>query len=243
MIGSDYYDEIIRSEKIEIETGIFLVSSSLGWMFSGKKVQVQSISTENNMANDVDDEGVAEVEVQHHANQKITQQPRTMLSQEDACLQYPSPSPDLQQDNLAESGFHVIEGRQTDGRRRRKSNLKTELTDNNNNNNNKRVEHLEDKLLDENKMADIFNEDWNNLDEKNLLEEKNSLNKILVKKEKIMDDLKMCEKERERLNDVLHSTRVDMHKVIESLHGNPGGADDESGDEIICLEREFKAMC
>ena len=35
-IGNDYYDEFIISEKIRIVDGLFLVDSSLGWMFSGR---------------------------------------------------------------------------------------------------------------------------------------------------------------------------------------------------------------
>ena len=36
LIGNDYYDDIVKSEKIEIDEGLYLVNSTLGWMFSGR---------------------------------------------------------------------------------------------------------------------------------------------------------------------------------------------------------------
>ena len=35
LIVNNYYDEFITSEKIKIDSGLCLVNSSLGWMFSG----------------------------------------------------------------------------------------------------------------------------------------------------------------------------------------------------------------
>ena len=36
LIGSDYYEEFIKTERIEVDPGMYLVNSSLGWMFSGR---------------------------------------------------------------------------------------------------------------------------------------------------------------------------------------------------------------
>ena len=36
LIGNDYYEDIISSEKIELEKGLYLVNSTLGWIFSGR---------------------------------------------------------------------------------------------------------------------------------------------------------------------------------------------------------------
>ena len=36
LIGNDYYDDIIKSENIEVEQRLYLVNSTLGWIFSGR---------------------------------------------------------------------------------------------------------------------------------------------------------------------------------------------------------------
>ena len=36
LFGNDYYDDIVRSEKIEVDNGLYLINSALGWMFSGR---------------------------------------------------------------------------------------------------------------------------------------------------------------------------------------------------------------
>ena len=36
LIGNDYYDDVINMEKIQIDDGLYLVNSTLGWMFSGR---------------------------------------------------------------------------------------------------------------------------------------------------------------------------------------------------------------
>ena len=35
LIGSDYYEDILKAEKLQICNGLCLVNSSVGWMFSG----------------------------------------------------------------------------------------------------------------------------------------------------------------------------------------------------------------
>ena len=36
LIGCDYYEDILKAEKIQIEKGLYLVNSTIGWMFSGR---------------------------------------------------------------------------------------------------------------------------------------------------------------------------------------------------------------
>ena len=36
LLGNDYYDEIIGSDKLKLDRGLYLINSSLGWMFSGR---------------------------------------------------------------------------------------------------------------------------------------------------------------------------------------------------------------
>ena len=36
LIGNDYYDDLMKTDKIEVEKGLYLVNSTLGWMFSGR---------------------------------------------------------------------------------------------------------------------------------------------------------------------------------------------------------------
>ena len=200
VVGNDYYDEIIRSEKIEIESGVFLVSSSLGWMFSGRSREKHDVQTNPRRSGssptvtrneDVDSAvGVVEVVVNSEDVQKFVK--AINLSEEDS-----------QNQQLQQRKHH----------QHQPVNQPEQL-------NNERS-HQEDEKLSE------------------LVSEKNKLNDILLKKEKIMDDLKTCEKEKERLNDVLHSTRVDMHKVIEALHGHDkeeGENDTTEEDEVICFD-------
>ena len=34
LIGNDYYDDIVKSDKLKIDTGLYLINSTLGWIFS-----------------------------------------------------------------------------------------------------------------------------------------------------------------------------------------------------------------
>ena len=36
LIGNEYYDDIVKSDKLKIDKGLYLISSSLGWIFSGR---------------------------------------------------------------------------------------------------------------------------------------------------------------------------------------------------------------
>ena len=36
LIGNDYYEDIIKAEKIDVDSGMYLVNSAFGWMFSGR---------------------------------------------------------------------------------------------------------------------------------------------------------------------------------------------------------------
>ena len=36
LIGNDYYDDIMKQDKLKIGNGLYLISSTLGWMFSGR---------------------------------------------------------------------------------------------------------------------------------------------------------------------------------------------------------------
>ena len=38
MIGDDYYDDIVKAEKIKVDEGLYLMNSTLGWMFSGRTI-------------------------------------------------------------------------------------------------------------------------------------------------------------------------------------------------------------
>ena len=39
LIGNDYYDDIVKAEKIKVDEGLYLVNSTLGWMFSGRTIR------------------------------------------------------------------------------------------------------------------------------------------------------------------------------------------------------------
>ena len=43
LIGNDYYDEIINSEKIYLGDGLYLINSTLGWIFSGRVMSQECI--------------------------------------------------------------------------------------------------------------------------------------------------------------------------------------------------------
>ena len=36
VIGNDYYDDVMKTEKIKIDSGLYLVNSQVGWVFSGR---------------------------------------------------------------------------------------------------------------------------------------------------------------------------------------------------------------
>ena len=36
LIGSDFYEDVMKPEKIKVGSGMYLVNSSFGWMFSGR---------------------------------------------------------------------------------------------------------------------------------------------------------------------------------------------------------------
>ena len=38
LIGSDYYEDILKAEKIQVDKGLYLVNSTIGWIFSGRIV-------------------------------------------------------------------------------------------------------------------------------------------------------------------------------------------------------------
>jgi len=48
LIGQDYYDEIMSSEKTRIQDGLFVQKSKFGWMISGRAKNSEHTTTENN---------------------------------------------------------------------------------------------------------------------------------------------------------------------------------------------------
>ena len=46
LIGSDYYEDILKAERIQIDNGLYLVNSSFGWMFSGRYMDKQEVDVE-----------------------------------------------------------------------------------------------------------------------------------------------------------------------------------------------------
>ena len=60
LIGNDYYDDVMKSEKIKLDDGLYLINSSLGWMFSGRVPEISEEETEFGMlVNDSGDMGRA----------------------------------------------------------------------------------------------------------------------------------------------------------------------------------------
>ena len=49
LIGNDYYLDIILSQKIEIQTGLYLLASKLGWMLTGRTSETERHMTETSM--------------------------------------------------------------------------------------------------------------------------------------------------------------------------------------------------
>ena len=43
LIGSDYYLDIILSQKIEVQPGLYLLASKLGWKLTGRTSEAESI--------------------------------------------------------------------------------------------------------------------------------------------------------------------------------------------------------
>ena len=63
LIGNNYYDDIMKTDKLEIDKWLYLMNSSLGWMFSGR---IPSSTKENN-------------EYSHNYNCKLKQRNNIML--------------------------------------------------------------------------------------------------------------------------------------------------------------------
>ncbi|MCH2406103.1 MAG: hypothetical protein MK200_07925, partial [Nitrosopumilus sp.] len=49
LIGNDYYDDIMKMDKIQIDDGLYLVNSTFGWMFSGRVPERENRNDEYNM--------------------------------------------------------------------------------------------------------------------------------------------------------------------------------------------------
>ena len=49
LVGNDYYDDIIKSEKIEIDHDLHLINSALGWIFPGRVMHNRNENTELSM--------------------------------------------------------------------------------------------------------------------------------------------------------------------------------------------------
>ena len=49
LIGSDYYLDIIFSQKIEVQPGLYLLASKLGWILTGRTSEIDSQMNESNM--------------------------------------------------------------------------------------------------------------------------------------------------------------------------------------------------
>ena len=56
LIGNDYYKEIVKAEKMKIDQHLYLMNSSLGWMFSGQIGGSSMDSQEINMLVDESDD-------------------------------------------------------------------------------------------------------------------------------------------------------------------------------------------
>ena len=49
LIGNDYYLHIIMSQRIEVQPGLYLLSSKLGWIFTGRSGDHDLTMNETNM--------------------------------------------------------------------------------------------------------------------------------------------------------------------------------------------------
>ena len=49
LIGSDYYHEVMSSERVEVQEGLYLIKSTFGWIISGKTKINERIHHENTM--------------------------------------------------------------------------------------------------------------------------------------------------------------------------------------------------
>ena len=49
LIGNDYYLDIITRHKIEVQKGLYLLSSKLGWILSGRTHEIGDNDTDMNM--------------------------------------------------------------------------------------------------------------------------------------------------------------------------------------------------
>ena len=49
LIGSDYYHEMMSSEKVEVQEGLYLIKSKFGWIISGKTKTNERVHHENTM--------------------------------------------------------------------------------------------------------------------------------------------------------------------------------------------------
>ena len=49
LIGNDYYLDIILSQKIEVQPGLYLLASKLGWILTGRTSEVKSELNQTNM--------------------------------------------------------------------------------------------------------------------------------------------------------------------------------------------------
>ena len=49
LVGNDYYDDIMKMDKLQIDEGLYIVNSTLGWMFSGRVFKKEITNDEYNM--------------------------------------------------------------------------------------------------------------------------------------------------------------------------------------------------
>ena len=49
LVGNDYYLDIILSQKIEVQPGLYLLSSKLGWILTGRSSELETSANETNM--------------------------------------------------------------------------------------------------------------------------------------------------------------------------------------------------
>ena len=49
LIGNDYYLDIILPQKVEVQSGLYMLCSKLGWILSGRTSEIVENSTESSM--------------------------------------------------------------------------------------------------------------------------------------------------------------------------------------------------
>ena len=49
LVGNDYYLDLILSQKIEVQPGLYLLASKLGWILTGRTCEHEPSATETNM--------------------------------------------------------------------------------------------------------------------------------------------------------------------------------------------------